>query len=90
MGRLTGCMIGILMFFMVAVIESFGHRMEIFNSGPTPELVGLITFTALFVSSIALKANRFALLTVEIIIGFAFADKLYFFRRSIPKSLCSQ
>lgn len=91
MGRLVGFLIGILMVCMVVVIESVGHHVDIINSGSTPELIGLITFTALLVSTIALKANRIALLTVFVLSviygGLAFWFKLDFYYHDYPESL---
>ncbi len=91
MGRLMGCLIGILMVFMVVVIESLGHRMDIIYSGLPPEVIGFVTFAALLVFSIALNAGWNTLLIVFLLSAIygtvAFLLKLDFYYHDYPESL---
>lgn len=91
MGRLKGFANGMLMVVMLVFVESIGHRVNITCSGSTPEFVGVITFAALLVLSIAFKAGWNTLLTVlllSVIYGIvAFWLKLDFYYHDYPESL---
>lgn len=91
MGRLKGFASGVLMVFLVLVIEFTGHRVDAIYSGYTPEIIGFITFAMLLAVSYALKADRIALLTiftVSAVYGYvAYLNKLEFYYHDYPESL---
>jgi hypothetical protein len=91
MGRLRGFATGVLMVILVIAIEFVGRQMDSIYSGPTPEVIGLITFSTLMVAAIALKTDLTALMAVFLlstIYGIAaFLFKLDFYYHDYPESL---
>ncbi len=91
MGRLKGLASGVIMVLLVVIIEFLGYLIDTICSDSTPEIIALVTFATLLVSSFFLKATRIAVLTVlmaSAVYGLvAYMSKLGFYYHDYPESL---